>query len=369
MARLFNLFSLLWNIYTQSSLIGAVRYIKFKKMQTAHLDTSCLAERGCVKGIGIVGAGDYVATVHLPSLAHLSQPLFGITSKSLISAAKLAKVYKLKLILGGIDVMISDQNCDSILIATPHVLHAENIILSLKSMSYIYCEKPVAINGRSLKKLCLQTLDHANISKIMIGFNRRYAPAVSKLLDQRWIKNRTTPIEIHYRVNFGARVQNSMSDPLVGGGRLVGAGCHYVDLIAFIAGFPVVEVSAMAISDHDENSFSSLLKLQDGSLASLTFTSEGSRNFDSKEEIFISCNGHTARVVDFKYLKVDDKIYRFWRHTYGGLQTMKEFLHAKKHGLSVPIKLKDGIDATNVTLTIKKSIHKNGTALIVPKIY
>jgi polar amino acid transport system substrate-binding protein len=170
-------------------------------------------------------------------------------------------------------------------------------------------------------------------------------------------------MEIHYRVNFGEKVDNAMSNTLIGGGRIHGAGCHYVDLIEYIVGSKVTHVSAaspMFDGNVDLNTFVATLHHEDGSIASLVFTSEGKRKNDTKEEIFISCQGHNARLVDFQELRLDRKKYRYFRHRYGALDTMRKFIYARNQNEAVPVSLSDGINATIVTLAIEKSIHNNG---------
>lgn len=259
--------------------------------------------------------------------------------------------------------MLADKRCQGLLIATPHYLHPQHILAALKAEVYAYCEKPVAIDANGLKQLQAEGLNHPAAKKIMVGFNRRFAPAIARLRREQWLQQRKEPMEIHYRINFGPRVDNAMSNPLVGGGRIHGAACHYVDLISFLAGSPIVRVSAMGVTvgGHvDENTFVANLMLADGSISSLTFTSEGHRRFDSKEEVMISCGKHVARIVDYAELRVDRNRYRFGKHRYGALDAMRAFLMAKESGIKAPVNLADGIAATKVTLAMQSSLRHNG---------
>ena len=141
----------------------------------------------------------------------------------------------------------------------------------------------------------------------MIGFNRRFSPAIKKISTLDCILRRKKPLEITYRVNFGKRINNSMSNTSSGGGRLIGAGCHYVDLICHIVGKEIKYLFAQ--SSKDEDTFSVLFRFVDNSIATLIFTSDGNRNFDTKEEIFISSDGQNIRIKDFKNLKINKKIF------------------------------------------------------------
>lgn len=359
MARVLQMVSVLWQIYRDGTLLGTVRYIRFKRLRTIP-ESRWDASAGPARGLGIVGAGTYVASIHLPCLRALGESLYAVASRSGDSARVLAKVYGIGVVYPGLEEMVADPRCEALLIATPHYLHAENILTALNAGLYTYCEKPVAIDEAGVERVATHGLAHPSASKVMIGFNRRFSPAVAQLRRVSWLQARTKPMEIHYRVNFGPRVDNMMSDPQRGGGRIHGAACHYVDMIAFLAGSSIVQVSAMAIADGDDNSFVAVMKLNDGSLASLVFTSEGSRGYDTKEEIIISCDGHAARIKNFNELSVDRKAYKFHRHTYGAMASMRAFLDAKRIGNAAPVGLADGIAATRVTLAIQKSLQRNG---------
>lgn len=359
MARLLQIISALWQIYRDGTLLGTVRYIRFKRLRTIP-ESRWDPPAGSDRGLGIVAAGNYVASTHLPCLRALGESLYAVASRSGDSARALAKVYGIGVVYPGLGEMVADPRCEALLIATPHYLHAENILTALNAGLYTYCEKPVAIDRADLDRLEAHGLAHAAAFKVMIGFNRRFSPAVVQLKRAPWLKTRARPMEIHYRVNFGPRVDNMMSDPMRGGGRIHGAVCHYVDMIAFLTGSSIIQVSALAIADADDNTFAAVMKLEDGSLASLTFTSEGSRDQDIKEEIVISCDQHTARVRNFTELRIDGRVYKFQRHTYGALAAMRAFLEAKKAGTNTPISLADGIAATRVTLVMQKSLRMNG---------
>lgn len=354
------------NIFIQGSVIGTIRYILFKlNINLSLMNNFFKNEHGI--GIGIVGSGDYVASTHLPLIRLCKENIFGISSRKNITASLLSNIYSTKLVKEGIDGMISDSRCDSILIATPHNLHADHIIKALKSGKYIYCEKPVGLSYKDLAKLSKFEKNNLNKGRLMVGFNRRFSPAIKTLFKSKLFTNRKKPIEIQYRVNFGMRVNNAMSNPKIGGGRLIGACCHYIDLISYICGSSIIGVSAMGLSKNDKDTFSSIMRLRDGSIASLTFSSDGNRLYDCKELIQITCEGHNFTISDFNVLKIDQKKYTFCRYTYGGYGSLINFFYVKNNNKYFDVSLKEGIHATNVTLAIKDSIDRNGKYVKVKK--
>ena len=173
---------------------------------------------------------------------------------------------------------------DAVLIGSPHKLHPSHLHYFIKKKNYIYCEKPVAIDVKGLEFLKENVIKYKNKSNIMIGFNRRFAPLIQKLKQIDHFKNQK--LEITYRVNFGQYIQNNLTDEKIGGGRIIGTCCHYVDLIAYISNSQIVEVSAFGIKNSDgtqnENTFTALLRLSNGSVATLIFTSLGERKYYAK---------------------------------------------------------------------------------------
>jgi predicted dehydrogenase len=345
----------------EGSFSGMIRYVRFKTMPAAEH----VVERRstCQRGVAVVGAGTHTASVLLPSLSWHAQPVYAITSKSLSSARKLARLYDIPRVVDSLELMLEDERCSAFVVATPHHMHPQHIIAVLRSDRYVYCEKPVAIDEEGVQQLEREGSTHSAAHKVMIGFNRRFAPAIRALRKETWIRERKTPLELHYRVNFGPRVANAMSDPAVGGGRLIGAACHYVDLMSYLAGSPIVSVAAVSPEVSgvlDENTFAAAFALRDGSIGSLSFTSDGSRLYEPKEELAVTCGGHVARINDFSEIRIDSRRSTFWRHRYGSVSAMGAFLESCHQRRPVPVTLQDGIHATRVTLAMRTSIRSGG---------
>ena len=125
-----------------------------------------------------------------------------------------------------------------------------------------------------------------------------------------------------------------------------------------------MEVSAFGIKNDDgsqnENTFSAILKLSNGSIATLIFTSVGERKYYSKEIINISGNGMIANIIDFHTLLINGKTYKNYINNYGALDCWRSFHNVVNNNQKTPISLDDGIKATEVTLAIKKSLQSNG---------
>ena len=352
-----NYFNEILDIIKQTSLTGFLRYLAFKK--SISLNFLNFTNKHKSKKTVLLGSGTYAASILMPALSKMNLLPHLIVSKSHSTSSKLSKAWGLPNPGISIDDFMNFDISDfqALVIATPNNTHPDFIEFALERDLYTYCEKPVAIDLDGIKKLFKLQDRYPNSKKVMIGFNRRFSPAIKKVLALDYIFRRQQPLEITYRVNFGKRINNSMSNKLSGGGRLIGAGCHYVDLICHIVGKEIKYLYAQ--SSEDENTYSVLFKFVDNSIASLIFTSDGNRDFGSKEEISISSGGHDIRIEDFKNLKIDKKKYTIYRKTYGAFEAMKSFNQSISQSKSVQVPLIDGIIATSVTLAIRESIKSN----------
>ena len=195
----------------------------------------------------------------------------------------------------------------------------------------------------------------------MVGFNRRFAPLIKKIKKEKWLNN--CKLEIQYRINFGEIVDNDLNNKKIGGGRLIGTCCHYVDLMKYICNAKITHVSAIGMSDDlqiRENNFSANFNFANGSIGNLIFTSSGNRKYIYKEKIVISGGSNNVEITDFKILKINNLTYRNYNNNYGALNIWKEFHKFVNEEINSPVSLNDGIEATMVTLAIQKSLKYNG---------
>lgn len=343
----------IFEIFKETSLHSVFRYVLFKT--SIKIPSFLLKNKETDNQNILIGAGTYASSILMPSMSNAKILPNQIISKSNTSANNLANAWGFKNGDMSLKSFIEeDFDTNALVIATPHETHPEYIEIALKKYVYTYCEKPVAINKKGIIKLNNLVKQHSDNNKIMIGFNRRFAPAILKIMNLDFIKNRKLPIELTYRINFGKRVDNSMTDESSGGGRLIGAGCHYVDLINFIIKSDVKDI--YAVSSSDENTFSAVINFSDSSIATIIFTSDGDRKYDSKEEISISSSGHMIKINDFKKLKIDGKKLNISKNSYGAFNAMSSFSASIYSKSAVPVTLTDGIISTSITLAIQESL-------------
>ena len=217
--------------------------------------------------------------------------------------------------------VLKDESTHLVFVTTRHDMHAAQIKAALDAGKYVFSEKPLCINEEQLEKLfdlrfsdCVignggapnQTIKQSNnqtiLNRVMIGFNRRFSPH-AKLLKEYFAK-RTLPLVMHYRVNAGSIPKDIwLQDPEVGGGRMVGEGCHFIDFMSYICGAPVEKVQAMCIktangAETPEDSISVNLQFADGSVGTLEYVALGDTTLP-KEFCEIHGEGSTATMDNF----------------------------------------------------------------------
>lgn len=307
--------------------------------------------------LGILGAGNYATAVFLPTINKVGNiSRIGIASASGLSAHHAAQRYKFDYAASSELEILNDPNINVIAILTRHQHHARQLISALQEGKHVYCEKPLAIQASDLEQIT-SVLVAENAPLLMVGFNRRFAPLAMRL--KSFLEHRSEPLAAYYRVNAGYLPPDHwLHDPLQGGGRIIGEGCHFVDFLTFLVGTPPVEVSAHTLHDggfyHQDNvqlSFS----FSDGSLGTLSYLANGDRSFP-KERVEVFCDRQVAVLDDFRTLElIKDgrrKLFRsFLRQDKGHRKAWEAFITAIRSGGPPPIPYDHLLGVTQATFS------------------
>ncbi|ATP57955.1 dehydrogenase [Pedobacter ginsengisoli] len=252
--------------------------------------------------VGIIGAGNFTSAMILPSLKKTTALVKYIASSGGLSGTTLAKKFGVSNSTTDYSNLLTDKDVDLILITTRHNLHAKMVIESLKANKHVFVEKPLALNSEELQMI-LSTYELTD-KTINVGFNRRFAPLAIKM--KSLLGNEATPINIIATMNAGAIPANAwVHDMLVGGGRIIGEACHFIDLCTFLAGSKVKSVcmNSMGISPSEETDNASiLLKYENGTNAVINYFSNGSKSY-SKERLEIYSQERTLVMDNWRKLQ------------------------------------------------------------------
>src|ERR1043165_1524701 len=198
--------------------------------------------------LGVIGAGSFANSVLLPSIHKAGDiELVGIASSSGLHAQHAGKKFGFQYATSDDDEIINDPNINAVALLTRHDTHADLIVKALKAGKHVFVEKPLAINSDQLSVVSSQLLKTENCI-LTTGFNRRFSPLAKSL--SSFFSHRNEPMHVHYRVNAGAIPLNHWTqDPNIGGGRIIGEGCHFVDFITFLVGEALISVTAHTLPD------------------------------------------------------------------------------------------------------------------------
>lgn len=257
-------------------------------------------------GISLFGAGNYATATLLPILAKLENAhLRGISTASGRSARGVGERLDFAYCDDGVEGLLKEDT-HALVVATRHDTHSASVVAGLNAGKHVYVEKPLALTVSEWQSV-VKALQRAEACQLMVGYNRRFSPLTRKLMEH--FKGINSPLMINIRVNAGAiPADHWIQDPLIGGGRLIGEGCHFIDLTAALAGSLPVEVYTIATSHPGKSPVTNdnvvvSLKFANGSAASVTYTSAGSKAMP-KEQIEVFGGRRSAVLRDFKSLEL-----------------------------------------------------------------
>lgn len=316
-------------------------------------------------GVALLGSGAFALDTLVPALKPLDVDLRGVASARGLSAHAAAERHGFDFVGGGIEGLLEDEATRALVIATPHSEHAAQAEAALRAGRAVFVEKPLAIDEPSLERV----LDAADGGPpLMVGFNRRFAPAT------RWVMERLERTAgarvVQMRVNAGSIPPGHwIHDPEVGGGRLIGEVCHFIDLAGFLTGAAPVEVSCTGIGGEDPNAalgdnVNVTLRYDDGSLASIVYTSKGDKA-SGKERIEVFAGGVTCGIDDFARAEVwrAGKRER-WKGAAdkGHREEMRLFVEAVRTGGESPIPLAEIAASSRATLRAAQALVSGNPA-------
>jgi predicted dehydrogenase len=229
-----------------------------------------------------------------------------VVNRTPLSAAHVQKKFGFKNSLTDAEALFGQRDPNAILIATRHHLHAGLAQRALESGREVFVEKPLCLKREELEELWQTAHDPRVPGRVMVGFNRRFAPA-SVWLKER-LASRPGPLAIAYHVNAGAVAPDHWYANLdESGGRFLGEGCHFFDWFCFLTGSRPVRVFAQALGGPAGkvpavDSFSAQVEFEDGSSAQLLYTANAALRFP-KETITVFGPDCAARLENFQRLE------------------------------------------------------------------
>jgi predicted dehydrogenase len=316
----------------------------------------------------LVGAGAFGTAMLVPQMQKRSDAFFlhAVVSRTAAQGGNFARERRIPVVTSRLEDVLNDPQIGLVVIATRHHEHAAQVVQCLQAGKHVFVEKPLAITWRELEGVVRAYQDRDAAPILMVGFNRRFSPALVKV--RELTATRRAPLVIQYRLNGGYIPLDHWVHGPQGGGRNIGEGCHMYDVFRSLAGAPVTGVSAAAIGTGSapylrNDNYSATLTYADGTLATLTYTALGPKVGLGKERIEVFCDGDAYIVDDFKTLTRASDGAVLWesREADKGHATQMSLLaDAIVSGRAAPVPADELFETTAVSLQIEDLLGGRG---------
>ena len=312
--------------------------------------------------VGMIGAGSFGQSVLLPAIKSTGAADFSmIASAGGTTARRIGEQYGFRTATSSAESVIESADVDAVLVLTRHDLHARYVVQALEVGKHVFTEKPLALTLEELESVAKA---HAsNPGGVMVGFNRRFAPLVKEI--EKHFASRSHPLVMHYRVNAGfIPPDHWVHDPKEGGGRILGEGCHFIDLCHHLAGAPPTRVFAESIAGDSryrgDDNVSITLRFADGSIATVLYTAMGDSS-QSKEYLEVFGEGRQAVLEDYRTLDLTanrrTERKKSANQDKGFEEEMRGFLAAARSGGPMPISFEGLLGTSRATLGAVESLR------------
>jgi predicted dehydrogenase/threonine dehydrogenase-like Zn-dependent dehydrogenase len=324
------------NMSSSKSIASILRYPeKTRELQRTIIIKSPKLQKS--KGVvGVIGAGNFTSAMILPCLKNTPARVKYIVSSGGLSGTTLAKKFGIENSTTDRQVVLNDSEIDLVMVTTRHNAHADMVIEALKSNKHVFVEKPLALSLTELEGI-LEIYNTKRVS-ISVGFNRRFAPLASKM--KKALGTGKTPMNIIATMNAGFIPESVwVHDMEVGGGRIIGEACHFIDLCTYLSGSLVKAVCMNAMGTNPQqntDNASLLLQYENGTNAVINYFSNGSKAY-SKERLEVYHQNRTLIMDNWRNLKA----YGF--KGFNGASTAQDKGHANQFSLLVQ-SIKEGGD-------------------------
>ena len=311
--------------------------------------------------IGLIGSGNYARAILLPALKNSSVRLVSVASSAGVSGVHAARKFGFETTTTNAAELFDNPDIDTLVISTRHNTHAPLVVRALDAGKNVFVEKPLALTLDELDEIraVYEAQAKAAAPILMVGFNRRFAPHVVQM--RKLLRSVSAAKAVAITVNAGAIPPNHWTqDPAVGGGRIVGEACHFVDLARFLVGRPIIGLEVTPLGGVDATApvpdrVSATLRFADGSVATILYLSNGHRSFP-KERVEVFSGGRVLQLDNFRKLTgygwSGFSSKRLFRQDKGQRACVEAFVRAVKAGGPSPIPFDELMEVSRVSIEV-----------------
>ncbi len=308
------------------------------------------------KRVAFVGAGNYAGAVLIPAFKAGGAELAAVVSQKGVSAFHAARKHGFERAVSTADELLQNADIQAVVIATRHNDHAELVERALRAGKHVFVEKPLCLQAHELsniQKLYKAARENGSPPVLMVGFNRRFSPLVQKM--KMLLDKMPQAKSFIMTVNAGSiPADHWTQDREVGGGRIIGEACHFIDLLRFLAGSAISNWKKNTMMEQ-EDTVSIDLGFEDGSVGSIHYFANGSRSFP-KERLEVFSGGAILQLNNFRRL-TGYGWPRFSRmnlmnQNKGQLACARAFVESISHGAPPPIPPEELFEVSRVAIEL-----------------
>ncbi|WP_286829442.1 MULTISPECIES: bi-domain-containing oxidoreductase [Kordiimonas] len=312
--------------------------------------------------VAFLGAGNYAGRVLMPAFSKAGAVLNTVVSAGGVSAVHFGKKFGFQEAATDADTAIKDPKVDTVVIGTRHDLHARQVLLALQAGKHVFCEKPLCLTLDELKLLESEIRSRPQ-QLVMVGFNRRFSPQVAKI--KQLLDSIEGPKSFIITVNAGEIPGDHwVQSRSIGGRRIIGEGCHFIDLLRHLAGAPIREWHAVALGgcaarETEDDKVIITLKFKDGSIGVINYFANGHKALE-KERLEVFAGGRVFMLKNFIQLKAYGcKGFggsRLWKQNKGNSECVSHFVQAIREKGEAPIAVEEILEVSRVSIEIADSL-------------
>ncbi|MFB2813186.1 bi-domain-containing oxidoreductase [Shewanella xiamenensis] len=314
--------------------------------------------------VGFVGAGNYASRMLIPAFKSAGAQLHSIATSGGINGVVHGEKAGFAEATTDTAAMINNPDINTIAIVTRHNSHSRFVVDALRAGKHVFVEKPLAISLEELSQV-KQAYDQAEVKpQLMVGFNRRFSPQVQKM--KALLSAVKEPKSFIMTMNAGAiPSEHWTQDNNVGGGRIIGEACHFIDLMRYLAGCEIVSVQARRMGDNPhqqitEDKAAIILGFADGSFGTIHYLANGAASFP-KERVEVFTAGRVLQLDNFIKLKAFGwpgfSKMNLWKQDKGQNACAAAFLNVIKQGVSGPIPVEELFEVAQITIEVAEQLR------------
>ena len=318
--------------------------------------------------LGFIGSGNYATAVLIPAFKAAGVRLKTVASAGGVSAAHAGRKFGFEKTTTATEEVFADPEINAVVVATRHDSHALQVCHALEAGKPVFVEKPLALTLDELSQVEVayaSALTAGQMPLVMVGFNRRFAPQAVKV--KSLLTALDAPKALVMTVNAGAIPSSHWTqDREVGGGRIVGEACHFIDLLRYLAGSPIVDAKVASLGNAKGltglgDTVTMTLRFADGSMGTVHYLANGHKSFP-KERLEVFSSGRILQLDNFRKLKgfgwPGFAKMNLWRQDKGQKDCAAAFVRAVEFGGVAPIAFDELVEVSRVTIQIAEALSE-----------